>query len=162
MGWDPSLIKIRGGLFILHFFEYISAMTRIIGIDYGAKRTGISATDELQIAVFPFKTVPTIELLDTLKKYLTEENVSKIVFGLPKHSDGTPTFLVAEIKNKANTIKQLFPEIIIDYQDESFSSADALDIMIQSGMKKKKRKDKANVDLISAVIILQRYLKHIP
>jgi len=136
-------------------------MPRIIGIDYGMKRTGIAITDELQIAVHPYKTVPSKDLMEILLNYLNEEEVELIVFGYPTHSDGTPTHLTKKI-NQICLELQKKVEIEIKFQDEAFTSVEAKEIMIQGGMKKKKRRDKSVVDLISSVLILQRYLKHIP
>lgn len=137
-------------------------MARIMGIDYGAKRTGISVTDSLQIAVHPYKTVPTATLFSTLENYFAEEVVEKVVFGYPTHADGTDTYLVKEIKKFAERLQKKFTELEIDFQDESYSSSDAKEIILKSGINKKGRRDKSKVDLVSAVIILQRYLKHIP
>ena len=137
-------------------------MARIMGIDYGAKRTGISVTDSLQIAVHPYKTVATAELFSTLENYFTEEEVEKVVFGYPTHADGTETYLVKDVKKFAERLQKKFIELEIDFQDESYSSSDAKEIILKSGVGKKARRDKSKVDLVSAVIILQRYLKHIP
>jgi len=136
-------------------------MARILGIDYGIKRVGVAATDELQIIVNPLKTVNTNTFLDFLKMYLKNEEVEKIVFGYPTHKDGTPTYVVDEIKTFIKTFEKLYPKIAIDFQDENYTSVQALDIMIQSGLSKKQRKDKSRLDRLSAVLILQRYLKHI-
>ncbi len=136
-------------------------MARILGIDYGIKRVGVAATDELQIIVNPVKTVNTNTFLEFLKMYLKEEEVEKIVFGFPTHKDGNPTYVVDEIRIFVKKFEKLFPNIAIDYQDENYTSVQALDIMIQSGLSKKQRKDKARLDKLSAVLILQRYLKHI-
>lgn len=137
-------------------------MARIMGIDYGGKRTGISVTDSLQIAVHPYKTVATSELFSILENYFTEEEVELVVFGHPTHADGNDTYLVKNIKSFAERLKEKYPDIKIDYQDESYSSTDAKEIILRSGVNKKARRDKSKVDLISAVLILQRYLKHIP
>ncbi len=136
-------------------------MPRIIGIDYGMKRTGIAITDELQIAVHPHKTIASVDLLEFLLNYLAEEEVELIVFGYPTHADGTPTYLTEKINQICLELKKK-STIDIEFQDESYTSVEAKEIMIQGGMKKKKRRDKSMVDLISAVLILQRYLKHIP
>lgn len=132
-----------------------------MGIDYGTRKTGISATDPLQIIVNGLETVPTDKLQDFLTDYLTREEVDKIVFGLPRHADGNPTYLTPIVENFAKKIKSQFPEIEIDFQDESFTSKQAKEILLQSGANKKKRRDKTQVDKISAVLILQSYLKHI-
>jgi len=136
-------------------------MARILGIDYGIKRVGIATTDELQIIVNPLKTVNTNTFMEFLKMYLKDQVVEKIVFGFPTHKDGTPTYVVDEIKIFVKKFEKLFPSIVIDYQDENYTSVQALDIMIQSGLSKKQRKDKSRLDRLSAVLILQRYLKHI-
>lgn len=136
-------------------------MARILGIDYGIKRVGVAATDELQIIVNPVKTVNTNTLLEFLDIYLKEEPVEKIVFGYPTHKDGTPTYVVDEMKVFIKKLEKKHPTIAIDFQDENYTSVQALDIMIKSGLSKKQRKDKARLDRLSAVLILQRYLKHI-
>ena len=136
-------------------------MARILGIDYGIKRVGIAATDELQIIVNPLKTVNTNTFMEFLNIYLKEEEVEKIVFGYPTHKDGNPTYIVNDIQKFVEKFKKKYPKIEIDYQNENYTSAQALDIMIQSGLSKKQRKDKSRLDRISAVLILQRYLKHI-
>lgn len=136
-------------------------MSRILAIDFGEKRCGIAQTDMLRIAAHPLKVVPTKELLETLKQHLIIEDVEKIVFGKPLHPDGNPTFLWNKINDFSQKLQNIYPDLIIDFQDESYTSAQAQQIMIQSGMKKKERRKKENLDLISAILILQRYLGHI-
>ena len=136
-------------------------MARILGIDYGIKRTGVAVTDPDKIIVNPLKTVNTKTLMIFLENYLEEEQVEKIVFGYPTHKDGNPTYLVEEIKLLQNKIAVKYPELSFDFQNENFTSLEAMNIMIQSGLSKKQRRDKARLDRISAVLILQRYLKHI-
>ncbi len=136
-------------------------MARIIGIDFGLKRTGISVTDPFQIIVTALETVETKDLIDFLKNYLDKENVEKIVIGLPVHKDGNFTYLKVDIDRFATSISKLWPTILIDFENESFTSVQAKQIILDSGVKKKKRQDKGLVDRVSAVIILQRYLKHI-
>lgn len=136
-------------------------MARIVGIDYGTKKTGISATDNLQIIVSAIDTVPTGELLTFLQKYMTEEEVEKIVFGKPTHKDGNPTYLQDHIEAFVSKLSNLYPDLPIDYQDERMTSIEAKSIILQSGIRKSKRKDKTLVDKISAVLILQKYLRHI-
>ncbi len=135
-------------------------MARILAIDYGLKRTGLAVTDPLQIIATGLDTVETKELLPFLKNYFSEEEVEGIVIGEPKHLDGTPTHLMPKIEALIKKINELFPDIKVDLQDERFTSADAKRIILQSGAKKKKRRDKALVDKISAVLILQEYLQH--
>lgn len=136
-------------------------MARIVGIDYGKKRTGIAATDPLQIIVSPIGTIDTKEFIDYILNYCKTEEVEKIVFGLPEHKDGTPTYLQKDILAASKKIKTTLPDVEIDFADESFSSADAKSIILNSGVRKKKRRDKSLVDKVSAVVILQRYLGHI-
>ncbi|MBK7226744.1 MAG: Holliday junction resolvase RuvX [Saprospiraceae bacterium] len=136
-------------------------MVRILGLDYGQKRTGIAVTDPLQIIVNPLTTVETKELNEFLATYLKNEAVEKIVFGMPRHKDGNDTYLSEEIRVLGSKIKNSYPYLIVDYHDESFTSQTAKVFMIQSGMKKLKRQDKSELDKMSAVVILQEYLKHI-
>lgn len=136
-------------------------MPRIMGIDYGLKRTGIAVTDTLQIAVHPYKTVPTSEFLEEITNYLSREDVEKIVFGKPTHADGTNTYLVPHIEKAIQQISQINSNLKFDFQDETSTSVEAQRILIDMGVKKKKRRDKTKLDLISAVLILQKYLKHI-
>jgi len=136
-------------------------MARILSIDFGRKRCGIAATDPLQIIVSAIDTVPTHTLLDFLVKYMSEEEVEKIVFGKPTHADGNETFLMDDIRGFIGRLQKKFSTLAIDFQDESFTSFEAKNIIRMSGAKKKKRQDKELVDRVSAVIILQKYLKHI-
>ncbi|MBK8620346.1 MAG: Holliday junction resolvase RuvX [Saprospiraceae bacterium] len=136
-------------------------MARILGIDYGLKRCGIAVTDPFQIIVNALDTVETKNLETYLTTYFQTEKVEKIIFGHPVHKDGNDTYLVKNIQDFCKKIHNKWPDKIIDFQDESFTSSMAKDIIMMSGAKKKKRQDKALVDRISAVIILQKYLKHI-
>ena len=136
-------------------------MARILSIDFGAKRSGIAVTDPLQIIVSALETVETNTLLSFLDAYLQQESVEKIVIGMPVHKDGSETYLKKDINAFANAFKRQFPAIMVDFADERFSSVHAKQIILDSGIKKKKRQDKALIDKISAVVILQRYLNHI-
>ncbi|HMQ05818.1 MAG TPA: Holliday junction resolvase RuvX [Saprospiraceae bacterium] len=132
-----------------------------MAVDYGSKRTGLAVTDPLQIIAGGLPTILTRDFRSFLDKYLQEENVVQIVFGKPVHMDGTPTALWKEILNQAEWIRKKFPDIEIEFTDESFTSKDATRIMVQAQVRKKHRKDKKNVDKISAVLILQNFLGHI-
>lgn len=136
-------------------------MSRVVGLDYGTKRSGIAVTDPLQIIVNPLTVVETSELLGFLENYLHKENVSKIVIGESRHRDGEKFYFEKEIQELILWIEKKFPEIEVDRQDESFTSSESKEIILKSGIKKKKRMDKSLIDKISAVLILQRYLKHI-
>lgn len=131
-----------------------------MAIDYGTKKTGIAVTDPLQIIVGGLDTLPTSELMDFLVGYVGREEVSKIVIGYPYHPDGNPGQLAPVIEKLGERIGKKFPLIEIVFQDESFTTKQAKEIILQSGHKKKKRRDKSLVDKVSAILILQDYLKH--
>lgn len=136
-------------------------MARILGIDYGVKRCGLSVTDPLQIIVTALDTVDTAQLMIYLETYMRSERVEKVVVGLPIHKDGNFTYLKKDIDAFVNAFSLKFPHIEVDFADEQFSSVHAKQIIIDSGIKKQKRKDKSLIDKVSAVVILQRYLNHI-
>jgi putative Holliday junction resolvase len=135
-------------------------MGRAIGIDYGAKRTGISVTDPLRINVNPLTTISTQDLESYLKDYISKEHVDLIVLGDPYHKDGSPTDLNHAIHNFGDKIRQYFPELDIRYFDERKTSLQAVDILIKKGTPKQKRNKEA-IDQMSAILILQKYLNHI-
>lgn len=136
-------------------------MSRILGLDYGMKRTGVSVTDPMQIIVNPLDVVATGNLYDFLFEYMNNEEVEKIVIGEPLHADGNPTYLEKHIQELIVRLKKSFPNLIIARQDESNTSSEAKMLLVQMGMKKKKRQDKSMLDKVSSVLILQRYLNHI-
>lgn len=136
-------------------------MGRILGLDFGMKRTGISTTDPLQIIVNPLNVVLTIDLFEFLISYINSEDVEKIVIGEPKQSDGSPVYFEKNIQELISNIQKKHPHIEIDRQDESYTSFEAKDLLVKMGMKKKKRQDKSMLDKVSSVLILQRYLNHI-
>lgn len=136
-------------------------MARILGIDYGLKRCGLAKTDPLQLIVSGLESVPTESLLEYLEEFMNNESVEKIVIGYPTHRDGTETTLVDHINMFANNLKLKFHNLEIDFQNENFSSVMAKKLILDSGVKKQKRKAKGLTDKISAVIILQKYLGHI-
>jgi putative Holliday junction resolvase len=131
---------------------------RIVALDYGMVRTGIAVTDELQIIASGLTTVDTKELLNFLRKYVQEEKVEKFVVGEPKQMNNLPSGSEALIQPFLRTLAGVFPKIPVARQDERFTSKMAFQTMIDSGLKKKQRRDKALVDEISATIILQAYL----
>lgn len=140
---------------------FLLIMSRVLAIDFGTKKVGLAVTDTLQIAANGLDTIPTEELHEFLNVYIQSEPVSEIVLGLPRHKDGNPTELVPTIRKLAEELGQKYPAIKIAFQDESFTSREAQDIIRKSVSSRKKRRDKSLVDKISAVLILQRYLKHI-
>jgi len=133
-------------------------MARILAIDFGKVRTGIAVTDELQIIASGLTTVPTKELLDFLKDYVTKEQVELFLVGEPKQMDNTASESEALIKPFVSQLRTFFPEIPVKRVDERFTSKMAAQTMIDSGLKKKQRQNKALLDEISATIILQSYL----
>ncbi len=133
-------------------------MGRILALDYGTKRTGIAVTDELQIIASGLTTVPTSELLPFLKKYFETENVELVLLGEPKQMDNSASQSEVSIQEFLKKFTKDFPEMKLERVDERFTSKMAFQSMIDSGLKKKQRKNKALVDEISATIILQSYL----
>jgi putative Holliday junction resolvase len=136
-------------------------MARILGIDYGAKKTGIAVTDPLQIIVNALDVVETSKIFEFFKNYFALEEVEKIVIGQALHADGNPTSIELKTLVFIKKFKKEFPDIIIDRQDEYRTSQEAKEILFHSGMPKMKRRQKGMVDKISAVLILQKYMGHI-
>lgn len=134
-------------------------MGRIIAIDYGRKRSGIAVTDTLQIVANGLTTVPTHTLLNFIKDYVSTESVDRIVVGLPKQMNNQPSENMKRIQPFVNRMRKEIPEIPIEMYDERFTSVLAHRAMIDGGMKKMARRDKAIVDEISATIILNDYLE---
>ncbi len=133
-------------------------MARILALDYGEKRTGIAVTDDLQIIASGLTTVPTILLLDFLKTYISTENICLILVGKPVQMNNNPSESEVLITPFVEILKQQFKTIPVKRIDERFTSKMALQTMIDGGLKKKQRQNKALVDEISATIILQSYL----
>ncbi len=134
-------------------------MARILSIDYGKKRTGLAVTDPLQIIPGGLATVSTSELFDYLQKYIKQETVERIVIGEPKQTNGQPSENLARVQQFVNRWRKAVPDIPIEYYDERFTSVLAHRAMIDCGLHKKARQNKALVDEISATIILQDYLE---
>ena len=133
-------------------------MSRILAIDYGSKRTGIAVTDELQIIASGLTTIPSETAIVFLKTYFSKENVSKVLIGEPKQMNGEPSESTPKIEKFVADFKTAFPEMKMERVDERFTSKMAFQTMIDSGLKKKQRQNKALVDEISATILLQDYL----
>ncbi|WP_419214207.1 Holliday junction resolvase RuvX [Maribacter sp. X9] len=134
-------------------------MGRILAIDYGVKRIGLAVTDEMQMIAFGLVTVPTTEFFTYLSNYTQKEKVDLIVVGEPKQMDNSASESEVHILPFIEKIKEKFPAISIKRHDERFTSKMAFQTMLDSGMKKKQRRNKALIDEISATIILQDYLK---
>ena len=137
-------------------------MGRIMGIDYGRKRTGIAVTDPLQMIAGGLETVASGEVEAWLGRYIADEAVGRIVVGCPTMLDGSESDTMTRyVQPFVNRLKKKYPCIIIDTLDERFTSKLAVRAMIDGGMKKSDRRDKANIDKISATILLQSYLEGI-
>lgn len=134
-------------------------MARILSIDYGKKRTGLAVTDPLQIIPNGLATVATSTLIDFLKDYLSRESVERVVIGEPRQMNGEASENLARVQQFVARFKKLFPTVPIESYDERFTSVLAHRAIIDSGIGKKARRNKALVDEISATIILQDYLQ---
>lgn len=136
-------------------------MSKVIAIDYGAKRCGISETDDLQLIASSLTTVATSEALRFLKTYCEKNSVETAVFGQPFRASGELSAIEADILAFIEKFKKNHPEIKIARIDESFTSRRAMEAMVKSGTGKKKRRQKENLDKISATLILQQYLESV-
>jgi putative Holliday junction resolvase len=136
-------------------------MARILSIDYGAKRTGLAVTDPLQIIATGLTTVETPKLFKFLREYIAKEPVELIIMGEPKNWDDTDTHATPLVKKAVERLKREFPTIPVKMWDERYTSKMASQAMIEMGLKKKQRQNKALVDEIAATIILQEYLRSI-
>jgi putative Holliday junction resolvase len=133
-------------------------MPRIVAIDYGIKRTGIAITDELQIIASGLTTVPSETAIAFLKDYFAKEKVSKVLIGDPKQMNGQPSESAEIIEKFVAKFKREFPDMSLERTDERFTSKMAFQTMIDSGLNKKQRQNKALIDEIAATIMLQDYL----
>lgn len=129
-----------------------------MALDYGKVRTGIAVTDELQLIASGLTTVPTKELMPFLEEYLRGEQVELIVVGLPKQMDNSPSESEASIQEFLKKLAVRLPHVPVARQDERFTSKMAVRSMVEAGVKKKKRRDRALIDQVSATLILQAYL----
>lgn len=138
---------------------YFDFMSRIISIDYGLKRTGLAVTDPLKIIATGLTTVESKDLIPFLKNYFSKESVELIIIGEPKNMDDSDTHATPLVEKCIKDLQKNFPSMPIVKVDERYSSKMAKDAMIEMGMKKKQRRDKALVDEIAATILLQEYLR---
>lgn len=136
-------------------------MARILAIDYGGKRTGIAVTDPFQIIATGLTTVETPQLMNFLKEYCAKENVELILIGEPLNWDESDTHATPLVRKAMEKIKKAFPQIPLKTVDERYTSKMAKQAMIDMGMKKMQRRNKALVDEIAATIMLQEYLASI-
>lgn len=133
-------------------------MDRIIGIDFGRKRTGLAVSDPLGIFASPLETVPTAKIIDYLKNYAEKETIVLFVVGMPVNMNGAPSEAAADVQVFLKNLAKAFPHIRVELEDERFTSVLAHRAMIDGGMKASRRRDKTEVDKISASIILQTYM----
>lgn len=134
-------------------------MSRILALDIGRKRTGVAVTDPLKIIANGLTTVPTFQVVDFLTNYFKNEKVELLVVGYPKQMNNQPSEAVAYIEPVINRLKKVFPDLPIELVDERYTSKIAFQTMIDGGVKKTDRQNKALVDTISATIILQSYME---
>ncbi|WP_396137764.1 Holliday junction resolvase RuvX [Flavobacterium sp.] len=135
-------------------------MPRILAIDYGIKRTGIAVTDEMQMIAFGLTTIASETAIAFLKDYFSKEKVERVIVGEPKQMDGTPSQSAELINNFVVKFQKAFPGMPVERVDERFTSKMAFQTMIDSGLNKKQRQNKALVDEIAATIMLQDYLHY--
>lgn len=136
-------------------------MPRIMAIDYGGKRTGIAVTDPFQIIATGLTTIESKELIPFLKRYLATEEVERIIIGDPRNWDDSETHATPLVAAAIREIQKNFPQLRIEKVDERYTSVMAKQTMLQSGLKKKDRRNKALVDEIAATILLQEWLGRI-
>lgn len=136
-------------------------MARLIAIDYGSKRVGVAVTDPLKIIATGLTTVHAKDIIKFLQDYFSKEEVECIVVGEPKQMNNQASSSSTSIEKFIKELKKHFPKLLIERIDERFTSQIALQTMIDSGLKKKARQNKALVDEISATLILQSYLEKI-
>mgnify|MGYP003488396547 FL=1 len=133
-------------------------MPRILAIDYGLKRSGIAVTDELKIIASGLTTIPSDTVIPFLKEYFFKERVEEVIIGEPKQMNGLPSESAVIIDKFVNQFQSNFPSMKMTRVDERFTSKMAFQTMIDSGLKKKQRQNKALIDEIAATIMLQYFL----
>ena len=131
----------------------------LVAIDYGEKRTGIAHTDSLQLIASGLTTLPSIESIEFLQQYLLDNEVEAIIIGQPRQKDGTFSSIEKQILKFISTLKKKLPNVRIIRHDERFTSKLASQVIMDSGLKKRRRRNKSIIDKISATIILQSYLE---
>lgn len=134
-------------------------MGRLLAIDYGEKRVGLAVSDYMQVIATKLTTVPAIDVFGFLKDYFSREEVDMIVVGNPKQLDNTPSQSANAVKIFVDNLAKVFPDVDIYMIDERYTSKIASQSIAKSGLKKKKKQDKALIDTISAVLILQDFMQ---
>jgi putative holliday junction resolvase len=135
------------------------AMGRILAIDYGNKRVGLAVTDPLQIIAGPLETIHSKDLLAYLKAYMEREEVEGLVVGMPQTLAGKPTDVTSAVVGVVRKLKKEFPNLPVHMVDERYTSLIAKQTMLAGGVKKMDRRNKATIDRISAILILQSFLE---
>ncbi len=133
-------------------------MGRILAIDHGNKRCGLAVTDPLQLSVNPLGTVHSSKIIEKIPELVRMEEVERFIVGAPSNEDGSPSSHGKASDEFSTHLSREFPSIPVDRVDESFTSREAVNILIRSGVKKKDRREKERVDRLSACLILERYL----
>ncbi len=134
-------------------------MGRILALDYGRKRVGVAVTDPLKISAHGLDTIPAHQILDFLDEYFKKESIEKVVIGFPIQLNNQPSEASQYVKPFIRKFKEKFPDTDVELMDERFTSSMAQAAMLEGGLKKKARQNKALVDKISATIILQSFLE---
>jgi len=134
-------------------------VSRILSIDYGKKRTGLAVSDPLQLIAGGLATVETSKLLDFLLQYVAKEDVETIIIGEPRQPNGQPSENLSRVQQFVNRWRKTMPTIPIIYYDERYTSVLAHQVIIDSGLRKKARANKALVDEVSATILLEDYMR---
>jgi putative Holliday junction resolvase len=155
---DFKFFRIFGALGFMRYFCRNFLLARILALDFGLKRTGIAVTDPLQLIASGLTTVATSDLISFLEEYTRQERVERIVVGEPRQLDNQPSEVEGAIEKFLAELKRRIPGLPVSRQDERFTSKIAARSMVEGGMKKKKRREKATLDEISATLILQSFL----
>ena len=134
-------------------------MGRILAIDYGTRRTGIAVTDPDRIIASPLETVPTHELMHFLESYFSMEEVEMLVVGYPRKPDYTDSAIAKQVRHFVAAFRKRFDGIPVRWMDERYTSRMAEDALLEGGMKKSHRREKEQVDRVSAALILQTYME---
>jgi putative Holliday junction resolvase len=134
---------------------------RIVAIDYGTKRTGLAVTDPGRMIASPLETVATHDLMNYLESYFAREEVEALVVGYPRNMDHSESESMRPIRFFVQAFRKRFPAIRVEWMDERFTSKMAMDAMVEGGMKKTGRREKGNVDRVSAALILQSWLERV-
>lgn len=134
-------------------------MSKALGIDFGKKRTGLAITDELKIIASPLEGIDTIDLYNRIAELVSQESISDFVVGDPTFAGRTDAHSADAITAFCNHLRKKYPSIPLHRVDESFSSREAMEAMVAGGMKKSKRREKKTLDMVSAAVILQRWLE---